>query len=435
MGYQDKIIADLDKQIGQYSSKALTAINSKLPPLNADGIRSILPLNKIPAIPGVPSIPSIKVCLPDIDALVDQIKHDIPAVPSIPNISKVLPTVTLPELPAVPSLPTKEDIWKMLSVDVRNTINLAETDIATLQSKLVSSLPALPALPSLPSLPSILNTLCAPPPEAPEAKTLMPTVVKQAVAAIPATLTTAAVPAKPAVIKTPMDDKNINKKAQLAIIGEIDRQRMIKEIIVILTALMPVCDDINTKMHDYSQKLYQMTDKANLGTDEGTWKTTLTNLRQSVSDTFLASKPIGDAIDSIYHDYCIDPNSVDPALKLYAQKVSPLMAPTASIINKLSNFEVNLSLDFFDRLAYPLISTVDNSIEKFGYAQWKGYGTEWDWSLIAKTHWTILQSNSTFINSLTKETITDTFEIMYARKYHEVISVTIARLQATLPDK
>jgi hypothetical protein len=435
MGYQDKIIADLDKQIGQYSAKALTTINAKLPPLNADGIRSVLPLNKIPAIPGIPSIPSIKVCLPDIDALVDQIKHDIPAIPSIPNITKLLPTVTLPALPAIPSLPTKEDIWKMLPVDVRNTINLAETDILTLQSKLVSSLPALPALPSLPSLPSIVKTLCAPPPEAPEVKTLMPTVVKQAIPAIPATLTTAAVPAKPAVIKTPMDDKNINKKAQLAIIGEIDRQRMVKEIIVILTALMPICDDINAKMQDFSGKAYLMTDKANLGTDEDTWKTTLTNLRKSARDTYLASNPIDDAIDSIYHDYCVDPNSVDPALKLFEQKVSPLMAPTASIINKLSNYAVQLSLDFFDRLAYQTMSNVDHSIEKFGYAQWKAYGTPWDWSVIAKDMWTELQSESTFTDSITKESFTDIYQIMYARKYHEAISVTITRLQATLPDK
>jgi hypothetical protein len=423
MGYQDKIQADLDKQIAQYSTKALSTINAKLPPVNADGIRSVLPLNKIPSIPGVPSIPSIKVCLPDIDALVDQIKHDIPAIPAIPNPLKLLPSITLPELPAIPSLPTKEDLWKMLPVDVRSTINLAETDVATLKTKLVSELHALPPIPSLPSLQTIVNTLCAPPPEAPEAKTLMPTVVT------PATGTT------PAVIKTPMDDQNINKKAQLAIVGEIERQRMVKEIITILTALMPVCDDINTKIHDYSGNIYMMTDKANLGTDEATWKTTLNNLQTSAINTFLATDPLNVAIDSIYHDYCIDPNSVDTSLNLYKQQVSFLMATTATIIKKLHNIVLSKSSEFYNTFCVPTLFNIKSSVEKFGYAQWKGYGTPWDWSVKATDLFSEIQFNSTFTNSLTNESITDTYEIMYARIFHEAISISIARLQATLPNK
>jgi hypothetical protein len=435
MGYQDKIKADLDKQIAQYSAKALATINAKLPPLNADGIRSVLPLNKIPAIPGVPSIPSIKVCLPDINALTAQIKHDIPPIPSISNVTKLLPTFKTPPLSSILSVPTKEDIWKMLPVDVRKNINLAQTDVETLKTHLVSSLPPIPPIPPMPALQSIVKTLCAPPPEAPEAKTLMPTVVKQAIAAIPATLKTAAVAAVAAVIKTPMDDQNINKKAQLAIIGEIERQRMVNEIIVKLTAIIPVCDDINAKMQDFSGKIYVMTDKANLGTDEATWKTTLDDLQTSVLAVYTASDPISDAVSGIYHDYCIDPNSVDSTVSLYNQKTSPLMNSVASITKKLGTFISSTNLEFYNNLCDSVIPNIQNSIEKFGYAQWKGYDTDLDWAVLAKKYWSVLQSNATFTDSITNESITDTYVNLYARKHHEVINITITRLQATLPDK
>jgi hypothetical protein len=198
---------------------------------------------------------------------------------------------------------------------------------------------------------------------------------------------------------------------------------------------MPVCDDINAKIHVFSEKIYLMTDKANLGTDEATWKTTLDDLQISVINTFLATDPLNVALDSIYHDYCIDPNSVDPSLNLYKQQVSFLMATTATIIKKLHNIVLSKSSEFYNTFCVPTLFNIKSSVEKFGYAQWKGYGTPWDWSVKATDLFSEIQFNSTFTNSLTNESITDTYEIMYARIFHEAISISITRLQATLPNK
>lgn len=257
------------------ATKQQKSLRDQLTHSLADKQKNLIPANTKLTIP-VPSgldptgaiLPKTFTCVPDFE----KIQAALPTLPSmpLPNLpSMSLPDIKLPSLPSLPGFPNLptfpkiEDWVRNLPASFRNTelaklfskynmqkledyAHLTEAkaqefkaDVIAKSMEYKKQLEAIPIPPAIKQLEQ-LKTFCKPPSEAPASNTVMPK-VKETTKTITVVDEKGVSKTETVVEKTvttPMDEKGVNAKAQVKIVGEITRQSVVQELI----------DDINLKI-------------------------------------------------------------------------------------------------------------------------------------------------------------------------------------------
>ena len=252
MGYLDKVTEGLKSQKDKLNGSLAQNVKALLNPerddkgnIITDANGNIVPKANLTAdapsginIDGS-SIPGVETCSPDYDAIKAASKDTTNLITTPPQVTVTTTTVTT-VTPAKPKIPTekeiKEKLIKKLPADVQQTIKVMTPPptIGQIMAMLGSlyPLPTMPAMPKI-TVPVLPKTFCKPPSEAPAAANLLPDVKTETKVTttidengnkteVTETITTTT---------TPMDTAGVNDKAQVKILGEIERQKFVKKFI------------------------------------------------------------------------------------------------------------------------------------------------------------------------------------------------------------
>lgn len=243
MGYVDdkKLESSIIK--GQLSGGVADAKKSLVPPV---------PKLTVPA----PSIGGTAVftCTPNFDA----IKNAFPPLPQ-----NIVPTFNYKTPPnpfanVLNNLPTRQDILNKIPASVRNAIAKmipppTVEEILAYARQYAPPIPPIPPIP-VPKVLEDLKTFCKPPQEAPEVNAILPKVETKTIESssiVNGTLVTTTQTVT--VTSSPMDKAGVNDKAQIAILGEVKRQQVVKELILDIDAKLPYLTTFATHLNDLHQ--------------------------------------------------------------------------------------------------------------------------------------------------------------------------------------
>jgi hypothetical protein len=404
----------------------LTTIKEQLTKKAAENaLEKISAPSSIPELPVLPSIgangtnpplPVIQPCEIDLSALISA----LPSLPSFPSIDFPhinLPSISLPDLGINPKIPTINDFLKMLPPSliesVKNMIPpLTPEQIIALAQLYLPPLPSLPPLSAIPGV-TALKELCNPPVKAPDVSVLPP-------------------PGEP----SKMDEKGINLKAQVAILGESDRQKRVPEWVNSIVADLANITLLGTSIDTLRTQLAKLADPNQNPTSELEWKTEFdSTLTMSNSVLTIFSARIN-FIVSLYVS-CLDPNEpIVQGKALFQYSPLPHLAQHAASFKGMYN-EINKYQSMFSLFQNNLIQNIQYVIDKVGYACWKLNGTEKAvynlFNILYTDSLTILEQK--FVSPYENYNITgDKFNV-FSKALEANWKVNIDKLQKSLPAK
>lgn len=406
-GIKDKIEADLRASLDAMTAKAASFSKESVPAIPKvpapSGIDLKVPsfndiLSKLPPIPGPPAGMTFP-ALPELPAL-----PPLPAIPQLPNIKDLMSNLpidvtklagSIPSIPAIPGLPGIPGVPAVPGIPA---IPTSFADLMALAPK--PELPAIPAIPPLPAMPPI-PVPSLPPVETPTINATMP---------------------DPTTGKNQMEEKGVNLKAQIAIVGEQERQRIVKDILIpgyegdILSRI----DGAKSAINAYGEFVKTYLDKENHPSDEAGWKTVLESEAFQRNDIYSRNAYIRYAILALNTNF-YDPS--DPWVEgsdrdfWTGYKVSPILESafkahkTAYIDFKEVNDEEGYTKIFSPATKYfdPLPKELGSVFSGPSYAVWKTYGEKLDitkqFSYLTKMY---AQKNEIFLKKLNYTVVSTT---------------------------
>lgn len=374
------------------------SIAAALPPLPPSLTPEAIIKDKIaPIIKDLPGLPSI-LKIPSIDSL----KRMIPNIPGIPTISlteneqAVLEKIkgVLPGLPGIqdiPQPPSLEDLKTFAATGMG--AGQAALDAVTIQDliPIISSrfgayltppdpytlenvtafakglLPSLPELPSLSSIPGVaeLKTICTPPVEEPSANTVLP---------IDGT--------------NEMDKNGVNLKAQVAIIGEAERQKKVQVWIGTLENKISSVSSIQTKLESLIILIKSISDVSTHPQTEDEWKAKFELIKTNFDEIVDLLVQEVEFCNNLARE-CINSETNEPFENLKAHYN----------LFKDSYIRLNNSvLLFYKEFVHPIMDNVEVAVDKINYAIWELYGTELSIEGFARRVYTNALEEYTFVS-------------------------------------
>jgi hypothetical protein len=346
MGYLEDDKKAKQLEIDQLQGKLAATMGASVP-----GVPKIPEV--IPSAPGIPEIKTISLCVPPFANIMS-------SMPTIPTLNISFPKITLPDvkITGVPDLTKTLGVDKLLALLSKEQQALlgavpTEAQVLAAIAANLKPLPAIPPIPSLPPLPA-LKIVCSPPVEATSSKTLMP---------------------DPETGKNGMDTAGVNQVGQIAILGEVERQKRVPDFIAKIQADLPNISALASNLQALLANIVELTDPTKHPTTTSGWKDKIDTL---ISNLTLCSSGIfarGSIASDLYQS-CLNPNEpviVDQGLFDYTP--SNYLKIHAEAFKRMHTVSGKIESFFETRYFDTITNTLQSYVSNTQYAIWEANGT------------------------------------------------------------